>query len=193
MGTASWPAVEGNLASSGYASGSQSLREAQMCARGKFYSLVDSCIMLGKTGSALNVPFFSSSCNNQFRRQTSRGQRHQTSLEILIPRQTMTVFPLEQVPPGTVVYIPEERSTEGADDDAFQWLRNPGQPWVGALHYQSDEEGEGTAEEASSQAVQKRKLGREVADLRESGDQVLLARGGEGGRGNAFHSTEVRK
>lgn len=102
----------------------------------------------------------------------------------------------KQVPPGTVVYLPDGH-VQGEDQSSMHelpyWLRNPGKPWVGALDYTSDEDTDPTTPEISSEATQKGKLGEEIADLKSHGDQILLAKGGEGGKGNAFHSTSVRK
>ena len=102
------------------------------------------------------------------------------------------------MPPGTVVYLPEpagaEKEDEGLESEELPyWLRNPGQPWIGALHYTTEDDSDVETPEVSSESSQKRKLGREIADLKDPGDQILLAKGGEGGKGNAFLPTAVRK
>ena len=96
------------------------------------------------------------------------------------------------------MYLPqvagEEKGLEGNESEELPyWLRNLGQPWVGALHYTTEDESDAETLEVSSESSQKRKLGREIADLKDPGDQVLLAKGGDGGKGNAFLSTTVRK
>ena len=103
-----------------------------------------------------------------------------------------------QVPPGTVVYLPEaagsEKELEGDElEELPYWLRNPGQPWIGAVHYSTEDDSDAESPEVSSESTQKRKLGREIADLRDPGDRILLAKGGDGGKGNAFLPTAVRK
>ena len=98
-----------------------------------------------------------------------------------------------QVPVGTVVYLPEE---EGPQDEELPfWVTNPGEPWIGARDYRSsdDESPEDTRSEMSSEATLKQRLGREVADLKWRGDRFVLARGGEGGRGNASFPSKTNK
>jgi GTPase involved in cell partitioning and DNA repair len=100
-----------------------------------------------------------------------------------------------QVPVGTIVYLPEEEE----DVDPYKlpfWVTNPGEPWVGARDYRSD--GEDSSEEdpgdgVSSDAELKRRLGREVADLKWRGQRFVLAVGGEGGRGNASFPSKTSK
>jgi len=101
---------------------------------------------------------------------------------------------LLQVPVGTVVYLPEEKDLE--DQELPFWVTNPGEPWVGARDYRSDDEdtpGGTTEVEASSEETLKRRLGREVADLKWRGQRFVLAVGGEGGRGNASFPSKTSK
>lgn len=95
-----------------------------------------------------------------------------------------------------MVYLQDSPKKEVAEEPLAElpyWLRNPGKPWIGALDYTSEEDSEDEATETSNEALQKQRLGREIADLKSPGDQILLARGGEGGKGNAFLPTTVRK
>ena len=96
------------------------------------------------------------------------------------------------------MYLPEaagrDKAPEGHESEELPyWLRNPGQPWIGALHYTTEDDSDIETPEVSSESSQKQKLGREIADLKNPGDQVLLAKGGDGGKGNAFLPTTARK
>ena len=107
-----------------------------------------------------------------------------------------------QVPLGTVVYLrksAEQSTSLTRADELPDWIRHPGQPWLGAEDSLSGEEStlsEGPSRDSndldefnspyvSSEEDLKARLGEEIADLDVEGESVVLAKGGQGGRGNA--------
>lgn len=93
-----------------------------------------------------------------------------------------------QVPAGTVVYLPRPRIEDGSLSEPSDWDSDAEE-----LDAEPIPEPEAEDEEQSSEAIQKRSLGEEIADLANDGQQFVLARGGIGGRGNAKHSVLDRR
>ncbi|GAB4813947.1 hypothetical protein N2152v2_000993 [Parachlorella kessleri] len=102
----------------------------------------------------------------------------------------------------------EEEFRPAREDEIPDWFQRWRRPWVGARDYRSDEEEEeeeegkmerlvdgareGARHPAEASSGSSGSLGRDsspaaemVADLVEDGQQVIVARGGKGGRGNA--------
>ena len=100
-----------------------------------------------------------------------------------------------QVPVGTVVYVPQQQHNAELEVAVPDWILRPNEPWIGARDYTSDEDSSGDSGVAgpSSEVVLKQRLGREVADLSEEGQRHVLARGGQGGNGNAYNSSQQRR
>ena len=95
------------------------------------------------------------------------------------------------------MYLPEPKIQEEPEEltEIPYWIANPGQPWIGAEDYTSDDnlDADKTSEvQISSEASQKARLGVEVADLKSNQQSFVLARGGLGGKGNAFIPRRMR-
>ena len=95
---------------------------------------------------------------------------------------------------GTAVSInPQPAGASDSPDWKATWQR----PWVGAVDYASEDESDSAVGKAggplATRAVRDAGEGRHLADLVEDGQKVCVARGGEGGRGNAaFPSKQNR-
>lgn len=79
----------------------------------------------------------------------------------------------------------DEEDEEGNDDDGVvesikepEWLRFWRRPWIGARDYRSDSDEDGDADSRVERSYTT------VADLVHHGQQVVVAAGGQGGRGN---------
>lgn len=85
------------------------------------------------------------------------------------------------MPAGTIVYLPRPKPQEPCYQDSSE------------LETDAWPEADAQEEQQSSEELQKQSLGDEVADLAVSGQNFVLAWGGQGGKGNAKLSISDRR